>query len=289
MVRVQHFFDQATFTLSYILFDEVSREAVILDPVLDYEPWGSQVSTRSVAELVNFIKTEGLKVKLILETHAHADHLSGSQEIKRVFPEAKLAIGRRISEVQAIFKKVYNLPAEFPTDGRQFDRLLHDGERVELGSLSFQVLFTPGHTPACASYVFEDKVFTGDALFMPDYGTGRCDFPGGSAAVLFESITRKLYTLPEQTKVYTGHDYMPNGRELRFQSTIGEQKAHNIQLSASTRLDEYVQFRETRDKKLDAPKLLHQSVQVYIDAGHLPQAEDNGLSYLKMPLFLSKI
>jgi glyoxylase-like metal-dependent hydrolase (beta-lactamase superfamily II) len=285
MVRVQEFFDRDTFTLSYVIFDESTRDAIILDPVLDYEPGASKLSTHSVEQLVAFVKDKNLQVRMLLETHAHADHVSGAQALKRSYPGAPLGIGSRITEVQALFKKIYNLPLHFPTNGQQFDLLFKDGQKVDMEPLSFQVLYTPGHTPACVSYLFEDKVFTGDALFMPDYGTGRCDFPGGNAADLYQSISNRLYTLPNETKVFTGHDYQPGGRPLKFQSTIGEEKATNIQLNAKTSLEDFVAFRQQRDAGLAAPRLLHPSVQLNIDAGRIPEPEANGTPYLKIPLY----
>lgn len=284
MSQVQHFFDQDTSTLSYVVHDEVSRDAIIIDPVLNFSVASGRIWTQSVQDLINFVKTKQLKVRMILETHAHADHLSGSQELKRFFPEAQLAIGSRITEVQKVFAALYHLPASFPTDGQQFDRLLQAHENVAVGTLSFRVLPTPGHTPACSSYLFDQKVFTGDALFMPDYGTGRCDFPSGSAQDLYRSITEEIYTLPGETLIYTGHDYQPGGRALRYQASIEESRRENIQLKALTSLESFVRMRQERDAKLDAPKLLHPSVQVNIDAGHLPPPESNGRSYLKIPL-----
>lgn len=286
MARVQEFFDKATYTLSYIVYDEQSKDAVILDPVLDYDGASGKIATKSVQDLVHFIKDRQLNIGMILETHAHADHLSGAQWLKKEFPRAQVAIGHRITEVQEIFKEIYNFPADFPADGSQFDRLLQDGEQVKVGTLSFEVINTPGHTPACSSYRFLEHVFTGDSLFMPDYGTGRCDFPGGSAADLYDSITKRIYTLPLETKIYTGHDYQPLGRALRFECTVGESRQHNIQLNVTTQRADFVEFRSNRDSKLDAPKLLHPSVQVNIDAGHLPLPESNGRSYLKMPIQL---
>lgn len=283
-MQIKAFFDKATSTLTYVAYDDATRDAVIVDPVLDFDPASGRISRSSADEVIAFVRGARLNVHLVLETHAHADHLSSSQVLKREFPAAKLAIGANIILVQATFKPLYALSAAFPTDGSQFDRLLRDDERVAAGSLAFQVLFTPGHTPACATYNFGGNIFTGDALFMPDYGTGRADFPGGSAAELFASVSGRLYALPDATRVFTGHDYQPGGRELRYESTIGEQKRGNVQLKATTTRDEFVSFRNSRDAKLEAPRLLHPSVQVNIDAGHLPAREANGVSYLKIPL-----
>lgn len=287
-MQIQTFFDKRTFTLTYVVFDPDSRDAVVIDPVLDYEPASSTTFTESADEVIRFVKDNQLTLHYILETHAHADHLSGSQRIKEHFPEAQLAIGSRITDVQKTFKQVFDLPDEFATDGRQFDRLLGDGETVQAGTLSWEVLFTPGHTPACASYKFGDAVFTGDALFLPDSGTGRCDFPAGSAHDLYHSVSERLYALPDDTRVFVGHDYQPGGREVRWESTIADQKQNNIQLRADTTEEQFVHFRNERDKTLNAPKLLFQSVQVNVDGGALPQPNDNAIRYLRIPLNVFK-
>jgi glyoxylase-like metal-dependent hydrolase (beta-lactamase superfamily II) len=277
MMRVQEFFDKDTNTLTYVLYDEASRDAVILDPVLDFDPASGLVWAESVQKVIAFVKGLGLHVHLILETHAHADHLSGSQE-------AKVAISENIRTVQSLFKKIYNLASSFPTNGAPFDRLLKDEEELHIGTLRFKVINTPGHTPACTSFRFDNLLFTGDALLMPDSGTGRCDFPGGSAEDLYQSVTQRIYTLPGETRIYTGHDYQPEGRPLQFMTTVDESRSRNIQLSARTSQEEFIRFRKQRDAQLQAPRLLHPSVQVNIAAGHLPEAEDNGTAYLKIPL-----
>ncbi len=282
-MEIKHFYDTRTSTFTYVVYDADSKDAVVIDTVLDYDPVGSKLWTESVDKVVQFIKQHDLKLHYILETHAHADHLSGAQHIKQQFPDAQVAIGRRITEVQKIFRDLFNLGDNFPVDGCQFDRLLDDNEVVEAGSLKFEVIFTPGHTPACATYKFDDAIFTGDSLFMPDSGTGRCDFPGGSARDMYRSITERLYTLPDDTRVFVGHDYQPGGREVMNQSTIGEQKTSNIHLRADTSEAEYVAFREQSDRELDAPRLLFQSIQVNIDAGDFPLCEDDK-PYLKIPV-----
>jgi len=281
---VKEFFDPATWTITYTVYDTLTRDAVIIDPVWDYNPAVSKLSDHSIQKLINFVKTNNLTVHLILETHAHADHISSSQVLKQNFPHSKVAIGANIKAVQEVFKNVFNLDANFPVDGRQFDLLIREGEEVKAGSLSIKSLNTPGHTPACCSYIIGENVFTGDALFMPDYGTGRCDFPAGSAEELYHSVHDKLYTLPDHYKVYVGHDYLPGGRSLKFQSTIGEEKATNIHLNAQTNKQDFINFRTQRDATLAAPNLLLPSVQVNINAGHLPQPEVNGSSYLKIPI-----
>ncbi len=284
MIQIKEFFDKATFTLTYVVWDPATSDAVVIDPVLDYDPGSSTVKEESVSAVASFLDRESLKVHFILETHAHADHLSGSQPLKKRYPQAKLAIGARITAVQKIFKPIFDLPDSFPTDGRQFDRLLKEGEGFDAGSIVIGVRYTPGHTPACCSYLIGDAVFTGDALFMPDYGVGRCDFPAGSSETLYESVTKQLFSLPESTRVFTAHDYLPNGRPLRFESTIGEEKRSNIHINAETSKEAFVKFRTERDKTLVAPRLLLPSVQVNIDAGNLPPAHVNGRRYLSIPI-----
>lgn len=281
--QIKAFFDPATYTLTYVVWDEATKDAVIIDPVWDYDAASSKLTTKSVDEVVEFISQNKLQPHYVLETHAHADHLSGSQLFKKIYPNIKVAIGEKITEVQKVFKKFFNLGDEFPADGKEFDLLLKDESTLEAGSLKIKTIFTPGHTPACASYLIDDAVFTGDALFMPDYGTGRCDFPAGSSEALFESVQR-LYKLPDATRVFVGHDYQPNGRGVEYESTIGEEKRNNIQLKLDTTRQDFVDFRNRRDKTLAAPKLLLPSVQVNIQAGHLPKSEDNGMPYLKIPV-----
>lgn len=282
-LSVKEFFDKATWTLTYVAYDEASKDAIIIDPVWDYEPGASKLSTTSAEAVLGFVEMNDLKVHYILETHAHADHLSGSQILKAKLPNSKVGIGARIMDVQKLFKGFFQLNAEFKTDGSQFDLLLEEGKSVYGGTMKIDTIFTPGHTPACASYVIGDAVFTGDALFMPDYGTGRCDFPSGSADDLYTSV-QKLYKLPDSTRVFVGHDYMPNGRPVAHQSTIGDEKRNNIQINAETSRLAFVTFRQERDKTLAAPRLLLPSVQVNIDAGRLPKADANGARFLKIPI-----
>lgn len=282
--HVEPFFDRDTFTLTYVVADLASRDAVVIDPVLDYDPASGSTSTTAVDAVSTYVRQRGLRVHYVLETHAHADHLSASQLLRRRF-EAQVAIGERIREVQETFKGLLDLPAGFATDGSQFDRLLADGEVVRAGTLAIEVIATPGHTPACVSFRLGDAVFTGDALFTEDYGTGRCDFPRGSAAELYESI-QKLYRLPDATRVFVGHDYQPGGRAVRWETTIGASKQHNPQLDATTGKDAFVRARQARDATLAAPRLLFPSVQVNVDAGRLPAPHANGRRYLRMPLNL---
>ncbi|MFO0652476.1 MAG: MBL fold metallo-hydrolase [Polyangiales bacterium] len=281
-MKIQEFYDPATYTLTFVVYDEASHDAVVIDPVLDYDPGASQTSTTSVDAISKFVEREGLTLRYVLETHAHADHLSGSQLLKRRHG-AKVAIGARITEVQETFKAVFDLGPEFRADGSQFDRLVVDGETLDAGALAVKVIATPGHTPACVSYLVGDALFTGDALFIEDYGTGRCDFPRGSAAELYDSV-QKLYALPDETRVFVGHDYQPGGRALRFETTIGASKRENIQLRASTAKDDYVSFRRARDATLSPPRLLLASVQVNVNAGVLPTLRANGRRYLNVPI-----
>lgn len=286
-MEIQAFYDDATHTLTYLVWDPDSRDAVIIDPVLDYDPLASQTSTESVDRVLEAVRERDLNVRHILETHAHADHLSGSQLLKRRL-EAPVVIGEHITKVQETFKKLFDLPDSFPTDGRQFDRLVTDGETLDAGTLQVKVLHTPGHTPACVSYLVDDAVFTGDALFMDDYGTGRCDFPAGSAEDLYESVHDTLYALPDGTRVFVGHDYQPNGREVKYETTIGASKDHNPQLTAETTREDFVAFRNARDAKLSPPRLIYQSVQVNADAGRLPPEHGNGIRYINLPLNMKR-
>jgi len=282
-MQIETFFDPATWTLTYVVYDEATKDAVVIDPVLDYDPLAVSVSTASNDRVAAFIQEQDLNLGAILETHAHADHLSGSQDLKARFG-ADIVIGEHIQTVQETFKGVFNLPESFKTDGSQFDKLVKDDEVFKVGSLEIKVLHTPGHTPACVSYLIDDALFTGDALFMPDMGTGRCDFPAGSAEDLYNSIANKIYALPDSTRVFVGHDYLPGGRELAWETTVAAEKEGNVQLPASRSKEEFVEFRTARDATLNPPKLIFQSVQVNVRAGNLPEAEDNGMQYLKLPI-----
>jgi glyoxylase-like metal-dependent hydrolase (beta-lactamase superfamily II) len=284
-MHVHYFFDPETSTLTYVVYDEHTNDAVIIDPVLDFDQASGRIEDRSVEKVVTFIKEKGLKPHYILETHAHADHLSSSQLLKQIYPQAKVGISSRIKTVQSTFKDVFMMD-ELKTDGSDFDFLFEDNKEFCAGSLPILPLPTPGHTPACTSFLIGSNLFSGDALFMPDYGTGRCDFPKGSASQLYDSIAA-LYELPESTNVFVGHDYQPGGRDLLFQTTIGESKKSNIHLKSSTSREEYIAFREGRDKTLKAPKLLFPSLQANIMAGHLPKKQKNGVSYLQLPLKIS--
>jgi glyoxylase-like metal-dependent hydrolase (beta-lactamase superfamily II) len=286
-MNIETFFDPTTSTLTYVVFDPKTRDAVVIDPVLDYDPLSSTTSTASVERVETFLTRKKLKLHFVLETHAHADHLSGSQYLKRRF-DARVAIGATITEVQKVFAEIFDLGSAFAPDGSQFDKLLRDGERFAAGSLEIEVLATPGHTPACVTYKIGDAAFTGDALFIEDYGTGRCDFPRGSADALYTSVHERLYALADATRVFVGHDYQPNGRPVRSETTIGRSKEANVQLRASTSREEFVNRRNERDAKLAAPRLLFPSVQVNIDAGRLPKPHANGRRYITIPLNLKR-
>jgi len=283
-MKIEAFYDKSTGTLTYLVYDDVSKDAIVIDPVLDYEPQSSSTATIALDKVLAFLKDKQLDVKMILETHAHADHLSGAQFAKQEYPEAQVAIGEGIIQSQEKFKEVFALHESFPTDGSQFDRLLKDGETVQVGTLAFEVIATPGHTPGCSSYRFGKHVFTGDALFMPDYGTGRCDFPGGSAANQFDSVTQRLFMLPGDTITFVGHDYMPGGRDLKYSATMSEQKETNVHVRTAVTREDFIKNKEAADEKKAAPRLLFQSVQVNIDAGRLPDPGKNSIRYLKIPI-----
>jgi glyoxylase-like metal-dependent hydrolase (beta-lactamase superfamily II) len=281
-MQIEPFFDPRTSTLTYVVFDAVSHDAVVIDPVLDYEPANGKLWTESLDRVAAFLAARELRLHLVLETHVHADHLSGSQWLKTRFG-AKVAVSHRITEVQETFKGVFGWPS-FPTDGRQFDVLLQPGQDVHAGSLTFKALPTPGHTPACMSFLIDDAVFTGDALFLPDLGVGRCDFPRGSVEAMWTSVTTQLFTLPGSTRVFVGHDYPPAGRAWQASSTIALERASNVQLSASTGREAFLAARTARDRTLSAPRLLFPSLQVNMSAGHLPEPGEAGVRSLCTPL-----
>lgn len=274
--RVTHFYDPETGTFTYVVNKFDSSLAIVIDPVLDYDPASCEVKENSLAQVLEYVKENSLELVAVIETHAHADHLSSSQSFKKYFPNLKVYISERIKLVQEKFKDIYEFE-DFKCDGHQFDYLVKDYEEFELADLKIKALPTPGHTPACMSYLIGKNVFTGDSLFVEDSGTGRCDFPGGSACDLYESVMKNIYSLPDDTAVYVGHDYGPNGRDIRCKTTVGISKLQNTQLKASTNIDEYCEFRNKRDKGLKAPRLLFQSIQVNINGGKLPR-------YLKMPM-----
>lgn len=281
-MQIKSFYDPKTYTLTYIVYDEESKDAIVIDPVLDYDPEGSVLSTINVDKIEKFVRDHNLTLHAGLETHAHADHLSGSVELKKRFSNFEIVISENIKKVQKVFKDIFNLKG-LKTDGSQFDKLIKEGDAFKFGTIEVKAIETPGHTPACVTFLIEDAIFTGDSLFMPDYGTGRCDFPAGSSSDLFHSI-QKLYKLPDSTRVFVGHDYQPGGRPILYETTIGDSKKSNIQLDENTTEEQFVNFRNSRDSKLPPPRLIYQSVQVNVNAGEVPDLEDNGKRYLKIPI-----
>lgn len=279
---VQGFFDPATWTVTYVVYEKPGSACAIIDSVLDYDPKSGRTKTDSADRVIAFVKAENLAVHWILETHAHADHLSAAPYLRKHLG-GKIAIGGNITAVQGVFKKIFNLEPEFQLDGSQFDYLIQDGVPFPIGNLTAEAMSVPGHTPACMAYKVGDAVFVGDTLFMPDVGTARCDFPGGDAHALYRSV-RKLLGLPPETRMFMCHDYPPEGRDVRFETTVGEQKAHNIHIHDGVSEDEFVAMRTKRDATLDMPTLILPSVQVNIRAGQMPPADDNGVSYLKIPV-----
>jgi len=281
--QVESFFDPVTNTVSYVVIDPQSRRCALVDSVLDYDAASGHTSHAGAQKLVDFVRAQNLTVDWLLETHVHADHLSAAPWLQEQVG-GKLAIGDHIRTVQDTFGKVFNAGTDFARDGSQFDHLFHDGDRYQVGELQARALHTPGHTPACMSHLVGDALFVGDTLFMPDYGTARCDFPGGDARTLYRSI-RKLLTLPDETRVFLCHDYLPEGRDrFCWQTTIGEQRRHNIHVHEGISEAQFVAMREERDATLGMPRLILPSVQVNMRAGHLPPPEDNGVRYMKIPL-----
>jgi glyoxylase-like metal-dependent hydrolase (beta-lactamase superfamily II) len=280
---IKSFFDPATFTVTHIVSDPATRRAAVIDSVLDYDPKSGRTSRNSVDQVIAHVQQQGLVVDWLLETHAHADHFSAAPYLKEKLG-GRLAIGRHIKEVQAVFKKVFNAP-DMDTQGSDFDHLFNDGEVFKIGSLDVLVLHTPGHTPACVTYVCGQDAFVGDTLFMPDYGSARCDFPGGNAATLYQSV-QKILSLDSATRLHLCHDYPPNGRSPMWVSTVAEQRQRNIHVHEGVSESDFVQMRNTRDKTLAMPVLILPSVQVNVRAGELPPPEDNGVSYLKIPVNL---
>ena len=279
--EVAAFFDETTCTASYLVADPGTGRAAIIDPVLDYAPESGRTSSRS-ADAILAAADRGLAVEWILETHAHADHLTAARYLKDALG-ARVAIGAGIPAVQSAVKALFNLEPEFATDGSQFGRLLADGDTLGIGGLTLSVMHTPGHTPACATYLVGDAAFVGDTIFQPDFGTARCDFPGGDAATLYHSI-RRIRSLPDGTRIFTCHDYAPNGRPFDWESTVAEQRAGNVHVRDGIGEAAFVETRTARDRTLALPALIIPSIQVNVRAGALPPAEDNGVSYLKVPL-----
>ena len=281
-MHVESLFDPATSTFSHMVWDEESRQCALIDSVLDYDPKSGRTHTDSADALIARVQALGLQVQWLLETHVHADHLSAAPYLKQHLG-GKTAIGDHISGVQKVFKGIFNMESSFKQDGSQFDHLFKDGESIGVGGLTGHTMYVPGHTPACVAYQFGDAVFVGDTMFMPDVGTARCDFPGGDAKTLYAS-TRKILSLPPATRLFMCHDYPPNGRPVNFETTVADQKAHNIHVHDGISEAEFVAMRTKRDATLEMPVLILPAVQINIRAGELPPKEDNGIAYAKIPL-----
>ncbi|MBY9065544.1 MBL fold metallo-hydrolase [Hyphomonas sp. WL0036] len=282
MPAIKAFFDKATNTVTYLVWDTATREAAVIDPVLDFDPAAARLSTVSADEVLAAVKAEGLTLLWALDTHAHADHLSAASYI-RERTGAKVGIGALITDVQKTFRPMFGPTSDTP-DAEVFDALFNEGDEIKLGNETIRVLHTPGHTSACVTYLIGDAAFVGDTVFMPDYGTARTDFPGGDAHALYRSI-RKLLALPPETRIFTGHDYLPEGREaFAWESTVAQHRAANVHVHDGVSEDEFVTMRTTRDKTLGAPRLILPSLQVNIRAGSLPPAESDGQVYLRLPV-----
>lgn len=280
---VKTFFDEPTFTASHVISDPSTRKAVIIDSVLDFDPASGRTSTKSADEIVAYIQASGFSVEWILETHVHADHLSAAPYLKDKLG-GKVGIGSNIKIVQKTFGEIFNAEAEFKRDGSQFDALFDDGARFKVGSIEARVIHTPGHTPACITYVIGDAAFVGDTLFMPDYGTARCDFPGGDAATLYRSI-QKIFALPDKTRLLMCHDYKAPGREeYAFETTVKDERDWNVHVGRGVSEADFVRMRTARDKTLSMPRLILPSVQINMRAGDMPPPDSNGVRYLKLPL-----
>ena len=279
---VKHFFHRATWTLSYLVYDPKKRVGIVIDPVRDFDAKNGRTSFRACEEIGDAIEAAGLRIPYVLDTHAHADHLSGMPFFKERFA-AKTVIGSGITEVQKTFREIFNLGEDFAVDGSQFDHLMTEGAELDVESFGVEALHTPGHTPACVTYRVGNALFVGDTLFAPDSGTARCDFPAGSAETLFDSIQR-LYRLPGETRVFLCHDYQPGERPVCFETTVAEERDTNVALGRETNKDDYIAARKRRDATLEVPNLILPSIQVNIRAGEFPAPEANGVSYLRLPL-----
>lgn len=281
--KVESFFDPNTNTISHVVIDESSKKVAIIDSVLDYEQAAAKITYESADRIIKFIEENNYELEWLIETHAHADHLSAAPYLQKKLG-GKLAINKEIKTVQEVFGKIFNFGTEFARDASQFDHLFEDNEKFKLGNIDAFVIFTPGHTPADSTIVIGDAAFVGDTIFMPDYGTARCDFPGGNAKTMYDSI-QKIFALNENTRLFLCHDYLPPTRnEFMFSTTVKEQKENNIHVGTGKKQNEFVKMRTERDKTLGMPRLIIPSIQVNINAGKLPKSEDNGTSYLKVPL-----
>ncbi len=280
--EVTAFFDADSSTFSYVVKDPQSLSCAIVDSVLDFDYASGGTAYDSADKIIAFVRAHGLSVEWLIETHVHADHLSAAPYLQKALG-GRIGIGEQITVVQDTFGKVFNEGTEFKMDGSQFDHLFHDGETYQVGGLECQAIHTPGHTPACFTHVLGDAIFVGDTLFMPDAGTARADFPGGDAATLYDSV-QKILALPDAHRIFMCHDYCPNGRALAYETTVAEQREHNIHVKQDISKAHFVDMRETRDKTLAMPRLILPSLQINMRAGHMPEAEDNGTVYLKIPL-----
>jgi glyoxylase-like metal-dependent hydrolase (beta-lactamase superfamily II) len=280
--QVHSIFDPATWTVTYVVHNGAGSAAAIIDSVLDYDPKSGRTRTTSADKVIDYVRAQDLKVQWVLETHAHADHLSAAPYLKQKLG-GKIGIGDQITRVQKVFKGIFNLEPEFRLDGSQFDELLKDEQEFRIGELTARVMAVPGHTPACVAYQVGDAVFVGDTMFMPDVGTARCDFPGGDAKTLYASV-RKLLSLPPETRLFMCHDYPPNNRPVAFETTVAEQRAKNIHVHDGISEAQFVEMRMKRDATLEMPVLILPAVQINIRAGELPPKEDNGIAYAKIPL-----
>jgi glyoxylase-like metal-dependent hydrolase (beta-lactamase superfamily II) len=282
--EIKRFFDRATWTFTYVVSDPEARVCIVIDPVLNYDPKSGRTLTQSADQVIEYITSNQLQLEWILETHAHADHLTAAKYLQNALG-GKIAIGEKVQKIQAVFKGIFNLGDEFKADGSQFDHLIKEGETISFGNLDIESIAVPGHTPACLAYKIDDAIFVGDTLFPPDVGTARCDFPGGDASTLYKSI-KKILSYPESTNLYLCHDYPPTDREVINKTTVGEQRTNNIHIRDGVTEDAFVQMRKTRDATLEVPVLLLPSIQVNIRAGTMPPKEGNGTSYIKIPINL---
>ena len=282
--QIKSFFDKATWTFTYVVSDPEARVCIVIDPVLNYDPKSGRTLTQSVDQVIGYLASNQLQLEWILETHAHADHLTAAKYLQNALG-GKIAIGEKVQKIQEVFKGIFNLGDEFKADGSQFDHLIKDGENISFGNLNIESIAVPGHTPACLAYKIDDAIFVGDTLFPADVGTARCDFPGGDASTLYKSI-KKILSYPESTNLYMCHDYPPTNRQVIGRTTVGEQRENNIHIRDGVTEDAFVQMRKARDATLEVPVLLLPSIQVNIRAGAMPLKEDNGTSYMKIPINL---
>ena len=282
--QIKSFFDKATWTFTYVVSDPEARVCIVIDPVLNYDPKSGRTLTQSADQVLEYITSNQLQLEWILETHAHADHLTAAKYLQDMLG-GKIAIGEKVQKIQGVFKGIFNLGDEFMADGSQFDHLIKDGENISFGNLNIESIAVPGHTPACLAYKIDDAIFVGDTLFPSDVGTARCDFPGGDANTLYKSI-KKILSYPESTNLYMCHDYPPTNRQVIGRTTVGEQRENNIHIRDGVTEDAFVQMRKARDATLEVPVLLLPSIQVNIRAGAMPPKEDNGTSYMKIPINL---